>query len=144
MRESVFPEQYSNYIWNPHHSVIKDDDLTTTKIWPVFNYSLKVRNAPSLNEAVYLGINLLNDSLDLLLYFRSNSHIFMDDIRKAFLMIKSILEVDKNRFFFGGVGFFLGGVLERVKMLCAFDTQCLFLDFWLVHSLKFFYPIPLG
>ena len=99
-RFNVSPEQYGNYIWITHRLVIEDDDPTTTKIRPVFNCSLKVRNAPSLNEAVYPGINLLNDLLDLLLYFRSNSHVFMADICKAFLMIKLKSEVDKNRFFF--------------------------------------------
>ena len=96
-------------IFGSHRSVIKDDDLITTKIRPAFNCSLKVRNAPSLNEAIYPGINLLNDLLDLLLYFRSNSHVFMADIHfndKIFsslisiLMIKLISEVDKNRFCF--------------------------------------------
>ena len=47
-RFNVPPEQYANYIWIPHRPVIKDDDLTTTKIKPVFNCSLKVWNAPSL------------------------------------------------------------------------------------------------
>ena len=87
---------------------MKDDDLTISKIRPVFNCSLKVRNAPLLNEAVYPGINLFNDFLDLLLNFRSNSRVFVADIRKAFLMIKLKWKVDKNRFYF--------------------------LDLWLVHS----------
>ena len=63
---NVSPEQYGHYIWIPHRPVIKDGDLTTTKISSVFNCSLKVRNASSLNEAVYPGINLLSDFLDLL------------------------------------------------------------------------------
>ena len=97
---NVSPEQYGNYIQILHCPVIKDDDLTTPKIRPVFNCSLKVRNASSLNEAVYPGINLLNDFLDLLFYFRSDAHVFMADIRKVFLMIKLKSEVDKNRFCF--------------------------------------------
>ena len=80
--------------------MIKNDDLTTTKIRPVFNCSLKVTNASLLNESVYPGINLLNDLLDLLLYFRSNSRVFMADIRKVFLVIKSKSEGDKNHFLF--------------------------------------------
>ena len=87
--------------------MIKDDDLTTTKIRPVFNCSLEVRNPPSLNETVYPGINLVNYLLDLLLYFRSNCHVFMTDIRKAFLMIKLKSEVDKNCFCFFFLFFFL-------------------------------------
>ena len=67
----------------PHRPVIKDNELTTIKIRPVFNSSLKVRNVSSLNEAVYPVINLLNNLLDLLLYFSSISHVFMADIRKV-------------------------------------------------------------
>ena len=82
--------------------MIKDDDLTTTQIRSVFNCSLKVRNATSLNEAVYPGINLLNDLLDLLLYFRSNSHVLMADIRKDISHKNDKLksEVDKYRLCF--------------------------------------------
>ena len=52
-RYNISPEKYGNYIWILHRPVIKDDDLTTTKIRPVFNCSLEVKNAPSLNEAIY-------------------------------------------------------------------------------------------
>ena len=51
--------------------------------------------------------------------------MFTADIHQAFIMIKLKSEIDKNRFCF---------LLERVKMLCAFDTQHLFLDLCLVHS----------
>ena len=53
----------------------------------------------------------------------------MAAILEEFLMIKLKSEVDKNRFCF---------LLEKVKMLSAFDTQHLFLDLWLVHSFKIF------
>ena len=84
-----------------------------------------------------LASTFLYDLLDLLLYFKSNSHVFMADIRKAFLMIKLKSGVDKNRFCFFFFFFFFF-LLERVKMLCAFDTQHLFLDLWRVHSFKIF------
>ena len=112
--------------------MIKNDDLTTTKIRPEFNYLLEVRNALSLNEAIYPGINLLNDLLDLLLYFRRNSHVFIADIHKAFSMIKLKSGVDMNRccfFFF----FFLyvregeNGVCFRYTTLIFGSVACLFI-----------------
>ena len=49
----------SNCIWIPHHPVIKTDPLTTTKVWPVFNYSLNLSGKPSLNEAAFPGVGIL-------------------------------------------------------------------------------------
>ena len=54
----VEPKDFKNYVWIPHRPVIKDDPVTTTKIRPVFNCSLKTGNKPSLNEAAFVGINL--------------------------------------------------------------------------------------
>ena len=104
-RFEVSPEDYNKFIWIPHRPVIKSDEQCSTKMRPVFNCSLKVNGAPSLNEAVYPGINLMKNLLDLMLYFRSNKFVFLADIRKAFLMIKLRSEKDKNRFcFFMRVG----------------------------------------
>ena len=91
------PEQH---IWIPHRPVIKEDPLVTTKVRPVFNCSLKVGGKPSLNEAAYPGIDLMNNLTALLNYFRQNNIVVLSDIRKAFLMIKLKLEEDKNRFSF--------------------------------------------
>ena len=52
---------------------------------PVFNCSLKIGNAPSLNEAAYVGINLMRDIVKLSLYFRSNDTVQLSDIKQAFL-----------------------------------------------------------
>ena len=46
-------------IFIPHRPVIKMDGLTTTKIRPVFNCSLKVGKAPSLNNAAFPGTVLI-------------------------------------------------------------------------------------
>ena len=87
-------------VWIPHRPVIKTDDLTTTKIRPVFNCSLKSGQGPSLNEAAFPGINLMGNLLSLLLYFRTNNVVVLADILKAFLQIRLASEDDKNRFCF--------------------------------------------
>ena len=76
------------------------DPTATTKIRPVFNCCLKTGNGMSLNEAAYSDINLTGDMLNLLMSFRANNYILLADIRKAFLMIRLSLEVDKNKFCF--------------------------------------------
>ena len=75
------PEQ----IWNPHRPVFRTEANVTTKIRPVFNCSLKMGKSPSLNEAAFPGIDLMNNLLSLLLYFRSNFYVLLSDIAKAFL-----------------------------------------------------------
>ena len=90
------PEQ----IWIPHKPVIRTEANVTTKIRPVFNCSLKMGKSPSLNEAAFPGIDLMNNLLSLLLYFRSNFYVLLSDIAKAFLQIRLASEEDKNRFCF--------------------------------------------
>ncbi len=99
-RVNIKPSNFHKYVWIPHRPVIKDEDQTTTKVRPVFNCSLKTNKQPSLNEAAYAGVNLVNDLMKLLLYFRSNKHVLIADIRKAFLMIRLISEEDQNKFCF--------------------------------------------
>ena len=60
----------SDCIWIRHRSLAKIDSLTTTKVRPVFNCSLKVRGKPSLDEAAFRGIDIMTKLLDLLNYFR--------------------------------------------------------------------------
>ncbi|MEL6606441.1 MAG: hypothetical protein AAFP20_24885, partial [Cyanobacteria bacterium J06614_10] len=50
-RIQVSYRDLDNFVWIPHRPVIKADTQVTTKIRPVFNCSLKVDGAPSLNEA---------------------------------------------------------------------------------------------
>ena len=87
-------------IFIPHRPVIKLDGLTTTKIRPVFNCSLKVGKAPSLNEAAFPGVDIMNNLLSLLLYFRTNNNVVLADIMKAFLQIRLADDGDRNRFCF--------------------------------------------
>ena len=86
-------------IFIPHRPVVKTDSATT-KIRPVFNCSLKVGKSPSLNEAAFPGIDLMNNLLTLLLYFRTNNQVILADIMKAFLQIRLSAEEDRNRFCF--------------------------------------------
>ena len=56
--------------------------------------------SPSLNEAAFPGIDLMNNLLSLLLYFRSNFYVLLSDITKAFLQIRMTSEEVKDRFCF--------------------------------------------
>ena len=96
----VDPKDLKNYIWIPHHPVIKVDPNTTTKVRLVFNCSLKTGDKPSLNEAAFAGINLMGDIVQHSLYFRTNDIIMLSDIKQAFLQIRLAKEEDKNRFCF--------------------------------------------
>ncbi|KAF0288908.1 hypothetical protein FJT64_012796 [Amphibalanus amphitrite] len=87
-------------VFIPHHPVVKTDAQTTTKIRPVFNCSLKIGDRPSLNEACFRGVDLLNDLVTLLMRFRTNKHILLADIEKAFLQIYLKYEEDKDKFCF--------------------------------------------
>ena len=88
----------SKHIFIPHRPVIRQEEQVTTKIRIVLNCSLKTDNKPSLNEASYPGVNLMNDLLGLLLRVRHGKFFCMSDIRKAFLMILLSEESDRNRF----------------------------------------------
>ena len=93
-------DRVAGQVFIPHRPVIKTDEHTTTKIRPVFNCSLKVGKAPSLNEAAFPGVDLMNNLLSLLLYFRTNDYVVLADIMKAFLQIRLSSESDRNRFCF--------------------------------------------
>ena len=95
------PDQFSKYIWLPHHPVYKEDQNSTFKTRPVFNASVKPdRTKPSLNEAAYVGVNMVQDLANLLMHFRTNKYTLLGDLRRAFLSIKLKLLKDKNRFCF--------------------------------------------
>ena len=92
---------FSKYIWLPHRSVFKTDEQSTFKMRPVFNCSLKWRrDKPSLNEASYQGVNIMQNMLDLIMLFRTNKYVLLGDLRKAFLQIRLKNLADKNRFCF--------------------------------------------
>ena len=79
-RLKIQPEEFGKFIWVPHWPVIKNTDQMTTKITPVFNCSLKTHSNYSLNEAAYPGINLINNLIEILLKFRTNKFVMLEDI----------------------------------------------------------------
>ena len=129
----VPPDDYHKFIWIPHRPVVKTEANTTTKVRPVFNCSLKVNKAPSLNEAAYAGVNLMKDIVKLALYFRSNKFAMVSDIKQAFLQIRLAKETDKNRFcFFMRKGDKL--VTYRYKtIIFGFNASPFILNFVLKH-----------
>ena len=90
-----------NYKWLPHYPIVRQDDLVnTTKIRPVFNCSYKTKGSPSLNDASFAGVDLVNKMLDVIMYARTNSNILLGDIEKAFLQIRLESHSDRNKFAF--------------------------------------------
>ena len=97
-RIEVKPEDFSKHIWIPHRPVIKTQTQVSTKLRVVLNCSLRVGDAPSINDAAYTGVDLMTSLPKLLLQFRCNDFVLLGDIRQAFLQIKLKSEIDKNRF----------------------------------------------
>ena len=87
-----------DHIWIPHRPVVKHESNVTTKVRIVLNCSLKIGDSPSLNEAAYPGVDLMNDLLMLLVRIRANKYLVASDIKQAFLMIKLARIEDRNRF----------------------------------------------
>ena len=97
--KKISDDDYVSHHWSPHRPVVKEGNLTTTKIRPVFNCSFHNNNSP-LNQAVYPGTDLMNSLFDLLLHFRSNKFVSLADIAKTFLSIKPKTIFNRNRFSF--------------------------------------------
>jgi len=86
-----------SHVWIPHRPVVKTDSATT-KVRIVLNCSCKTGDAPSLNEAAFPGVNLLNNLLELLIKIRANRYLVMSDIKSAYLMIKLDSDFDRDKF----------------------------------------------
>ena len=86
------------HIFIPHRPVIKTAENVTTKVRIVLNCSLKVDDTPSLNEAAYSGVDLINNLLELLLKVRAHKYFVSSDIKQAYLNIKLTKEEDRNKF----------------------------------------------
>ena len=95
---SLNEKDLNSHVFIPHRAVIKSQDQVTTKLRIVLNCSLKIGEAPSLNEAAYPGINLMGCLLELLLKIRFNKYLVMSDVKQAFLMIKLANISDRNKF----------------------------------------------
>ncbi|XP_035211467.1 uncharacterized protein LOC118185690 [Stegodyphus dumicola] len=77
-----------------HHPVIKPQNATTS-IRPVFDASYKVGRAPSLNDCLFKGPNLIEEIPAILLRFREKAIAVVSDIRRAFLQIE-VKEEDRR------------------------------------------------
>ena len=111
--ENVFEEQLNNgiiepisvdenfnpehYKWIPHHPVIKNEE-STTKLRVVLNCAFRTKNNPSINDAAYAGVDLVNDLLGILNYARTNNYLVIGDIEKAFHQVKLKTAYDRNKF----------------------------------------------
>ncbi|GBL93299.1 hypothetical protein AVEN_43462-1 [Araneus ventricosus] len=82
----------SHYL--PHHPVFKPESLTT-QIRPVFDASSKTCRAPSLNDCLFSGPNLIEQIPLVLLRFRENAIGVTSDIKRAFLQIE-LREPDRD------------------------------------------------
>ncbi|KAL3076742.1 hypothetical protein niasHT_038638 [Heterodera trifolii] len=91
--EYIGPPESPSSAWPvhflPHRAVIRTDKATTkTRI--VMDASAKPKNcpsAPSLNDCLYTGPQLLKDLTGILLRFRQMEHVILADIEKAFLQL---------------------------------------------------------
>ncbi|GBN07236.1 hypothetical protein AVEN_16006-1, partial [Araneus ventricosus] len=82
----------SHYL--PHHPVFKPESLTT-QIRPVFDASSKTGRAPSLNDCLFSGPNLIEQIPLVLLRFREIAIGVTSDIKRAFLQIE-LREPDRD------------------------------------------------
>ena len=97
-----FPFDIKNHKFITHRPVVRlnDDLVTSTKIRPVFNCSLKIGKSPSLNQAAVPTPDLMNSLLFLLLHFRQSKFCLLADLEKAFLQLKLKSLEDRNMFSF--------------------------------------------
>ena len=93
-RIDVSPNDFNQCIWVLHRPAIKKDPVSTTKIRPVLNCSLRTGGRPFLNDCVYPGVNLLTDMWNLLLKFRCNRFVLLADILKEIAKLnKGVIHV---------------------------------------------------
>lgn len=78
----------------PHH-LVKKDKRGHLKWRIVFDGAAHERDAPSLNDALEMGPNLLPELLSLMLRFRQHPLAIIGDIRQAFLQL-TLHQKDRN------------------------------------------------
>lgn len=91
MSESNECSEYSYYL--PHHSVLREDSLTT-RLRIVFDGSAASDSGWSLNDLQYVGPPILNDIIPILLRFRLHNFVVCSDVEK---MYRQILVHEDNR-----------------------------------------------
>ena len=92
--ERVTTPNYSEGHYLPHHAVWRESKTTPMRI--VFNCSYRPnKDAPSLNDCLYVGPSLSEKLADIMIGFRQSNFAYSADISKAFLRI-GLLEKDRN------------------------------------------------
>ena len=86
----------------PHHSVIKEQSLTT-KLRVVFNGSSPSSSGFSLNDILHTGAKLQIDIADVLLWVRRHRYIFATDITQMFRKLMSTQRIGTFSVFFGWI-----------------------------------------
>ncbi|XP_072395256.1 uncharacterized protein [Diabrotica undecimpunctata] len=76
-----------NKYFLPHHSVIKEESLTT-KLRVVFDGSMKSSSGYSLNDILLKGKTLQPELFDILLRFRLYTYVFTSDIQKMYRQVQ--------------------------------------------------------
>ncbi|XP_072392243.1 uncharacterized protein [Diabrotica undecimpunctata] len=76
-----------NKYFLPHHSVIKEESLTT-KLRVVFDGSMKSSSGYSLNDILLKGKTLQPELFDILLRFRLYTYVFTSDIQKMYRQVR--------------------------------------------------------
>ena len=67
----------------PHYAVFKESS-NTTKLRVVFDASTKSTNGYSLNDNLLVGAIIQDDLFNLLLRFRTHTHVIIADIEKMY------------------------------------------------------------
>ncbi|XP_072392114.1 uncharacterized protein [Diabrotica undecimpunctata] len=76
-----------NTYFLPHHSVIKEESLTT-KLRVVFDGSMKSSSGYSLNDILLKGKTLQPELFDILFRFRLYTYVFTSDIQKMYRQVQ--------------------------------------------------------
>ena len=84
----------------PHYAVYRRDK-TTTKTRIVFDASAKVGHEPSLNDCILQGPALQPNLVSVLIRFRSHPVALMTDIKRMFLQIEQMKEIEMFIAIFG-------------------------------------------
>ncbi|XP_036340243.1 uncharacterized protein LOC118749545 [Rhagoletis pomonella] len=80
------PESSNQMFYMPHHPVVKESSLTT-KLRVVFNASAKSATGNSLNDALFVGPQLQQDSFSILTRFRTHRYAVTADIAKMYRQV---------------------------------------------------------
>ncbi|XP_054713434.1 uncharacterized protein LOC129222896 [Uloborus diversus] len=118
----------------PHLPVLKEN--STTKIRPVFDASAKQKGAPSLNDCLESGINLIELIPSILFRFRLEKIGVISDIRKAFLQI-CLSDSDKDFLRFLWIG--ENGQLKRFchcRLVFGVSSSPFLLGIVIMHHLQ--------